>query len=298
MKELAFFFTIFLVACGPSKDEILVDEPNRGLIGSWSLASLDLGDSTFRAGDQPNAIIQKHLTKTHFAWLYYDSQEDRMIGMAGGTYTVQEDQYIELIEYNLPSGSNRLGQTQIYNYELDRGEWLCTGFEQIYLFDPHKGGIVPVDSISLEQRWSRIIPNSENDPRIQGTWVLQEFRSEEDTLWQTYPGFVRYLKLITPTHFFWVKYNGQYDEVMASGSGPYAYSGGSYYLEGIESFYPHDSHQVGTEITFELSLEDQTWKHRGYVKRIDRDDQNILIDSTLVDEIWNLYQKPKAYEVR
>jgi len=294
MKRLTFFFMLFLAACGSARDEV-VDEAYGDLTGTWSLSSLDLGDSTFRAGDHPNIIIQKYLTNTHFAWLYYDSDADRMIGMAGGTYTVQEDQYIELIDYNLPSGSNRLGQTQVYNYERDGGEWLCTGFEQMYRFEPQKGEIVPMDSISLEQRWSMITPDSKNDRGIQGTWVLKEFRSDEDSVWQTYPDFVRYLKLITPSHFFWVKYNGHYDEVMASGGGPYAYSGGSYYLEKIESFYPHDSHQVGTEITFELSVEDQRWKHRGYIKRIDRDYQDVLIDSSLVDEIWSLYQNPKAY---
>ena len=295
IKALIFFSPVFLIGCGFSNEEF-IDQPNLGLTGSWSLTSLNQNDSTFGVGDRPGAIIQKHLTKTHFAWLYYDSGKDRMIGMAGGTYSIQENQYVEVIDYYLPSGSNKLGRQIEYSYELDQEDWLCNGFDKIYDFDPRGGGIVPIDSTFLEQRWSRIIPQAKNDQLLHGTWALRKYRSETDSVWQTYPGFVGYLKLITPSHFFWIKYNSQYDEVMASGSGPYTYSGGSFYHERIESFYPHDSYLVGTEITFGLAMEGEAWGHYGYVKRIDRD---VLIDSTLVDEIWNIYQKPKQlYGVR
>lgn len=289
MKALVFFLTVFLIACEPSKDERFVDEPNRNLTGSWTLASSVLGDSIFDSAARPSAIIQKHLTQTHFASFCYDPDTDGMIGMAGGTYKVLGNEYIEVIDYYLPSGSNEVGQQQIYSYELDEQGWTLTGFDKIYDFEPGLGGIAPTDSTFMEQRWSRIDTDVKNDPRLQGTWVLKKYRSESDSVWQTYPDFVGYLKLITPSHFFWIKYNGQYDEVMASGGGPYAYYGGSSYQEKIESFYPHDSHQVGTEITFSVALEDHAWGHQGYIKRIDR---GIEIDSTLIDEIWNIYQKP------
>ncbi len=183
----------------------------------------------------------------------------------------------------MPRGSNKTAQHQIYEFSQDQTQWLCTGLEKTFGFESSSGGVVVLDSMSVEQKWSRIIPDPNNVATLEGTWELQQYCSEQDPDWHDYPSFVRYLKLITPSHFFWVKYNRQFDEVMASGGGPYVYSGEDSYIEKIESFYPNGSDQVGTEISFELQLEDQAWKHRGYIKRVDR---NSVIDSALVDEIW------------
>jgi len=263
------------------------------LIGAWSLDNYFLGDSNLNSSQYPHLLYNKYLTGTHFVWACYDSAKDQVLGMAGGTYNTDHGNYTETYEFYLPLGSKKIGQTQVYAIHVVDDRWTQEGFEMNYNFDPDFGAVIASDSILSQQVWTRLNKHEDNDDQLIGTWVLEKYRTEEDSSWQYYPSFVRYIKLITPSHFFWIKYNGEDDEVMAGGGGPYAFKKDNFnlYQERIEQFYPHDSKQVGTEINFQLLLEDNKWYHLGYVTRVERGPNgkiNIL-DSTKVDEVWVPY---------
>ena len=61
-----------------------------------------------------------------------------------------------------------------------------------------------------------------------GTWELVSVKNEGDSIWTEYPNFVGYLKHITPTHFNWVYFNTEGDEVSGEGGGLYNLKGINY----------------------------------------------------------------------
>ena len=43
-----------------------------------------------------------------------------------------------------------------------------------------------------------------------------------------YPEIIGYMKILTASHFVWIKYDKEGDQVYAAGSGTYSYEAGSY----------------------------------------------------------------------
>ncbi|MEL7004563.1 MAG: hypothetical protein AAFN93_17785, partial [Bacteroidota bacterium] len=126
-----------------------------------------------------------------------------------------------------------------------------------------------------------------NEESLLGTWQLQSYREEQDSSRSEYPSFVKYMKSITPTHFIWVKYNGEGDEVMAAGSGTYGYETGKY-TENIEMIYPPGANQVGTSVAFSADFqEDGDWIHKGHILKTDAENPAVVVDSLLIDEVWH-----------
>ena len=117
-----------------------------------------------------------------------------------------------------------------------------------------------------------------------GTWNLESYRpTESDSLRSEYPSFVEYIKLLTPTHFAWIKYNGEGDEVMAAASGTYSYQA-DVYVENINVSYPKGEGLVGTSPEFDADLEADSWHHLGQVYRLDSAGGEP--EASLVDEVW------------
>ena len=54
------------------------------------------------------------------------------MGMGGGTYVIQGDKYIENINFFYPPGSNELGQSIPFDYEIKGNNWYHLGYVKIY----------------------------------------------------------------------------------------------------------------------------------------------------------------------
>lgn len=230
-------------------------------------------------------IYEKHITPTHFTWVKYDKSKDNLEGIGGGTYAFNGKVYTEDIKFFLPPGSSELGQAIPFEVKFEEGKWYHLGYAKVYEFDAELGEMVMTDSTRIEEIWEKV-ENGDQEKAIMGTWQLKSYREEQDSTRSEYPSFVRYMKSITPTHFIWVKYNGEGDEVMAAGSGRYKYNNGSY-EENIEMIYPPGANQVGTTPFFLAEFNDGDWIHKGYVLKADPDNPSITADSVFIDEVWH-----------
>jgi len=261
-------------------------------VGTWDLERYrSEKDSTWK--QFPDSIFfQKHLTSTHYTWVNYDPQLDEMIRMSGGTYQYDGTDYIEKVAFYVPEGSDRYGQEITYQVDVEENEMFQRGYFRIREYDPVTKEFREVDSTKFEAVWKRVKSDNPYNLRLSGTWNLNNYREDDDSVWIEYPEFVRYIKLITPTNFIWIKYNGEEDEVMAAGGGTHDYDGENLYTEEIQVFYPTNSKQVGTQLRFHCEIKDSThWHHQGYFKRIEFDgDEKIVLDSSYVDEIWELFK--------
>ena len=302
MNKAIFFIlslsALVFVGCSAQKSIEMesFSEQADALEGSWELVSyIDHanGDSTW--SEYPsNIIYQKHITPTHFTWLSYNTDEDGMNGTGGGTYTYIGDIYVEDIHFFYPPGSSILGQTIPFTVEMKDGQWHHTGYAKNLEFDAETGEMIVVDSTKIEEIWERVEAHGvevNQDLSLVGTWELVSYMEPNQEVWSEYPTFVGYIKHITPTHFVFVKYNAEGDEVMFEGGGTYSLEGDTY-TENILFMYPSGSQQVGTTLPFFMNRQGDNWYHTGFIKKIETNPEtgeSVAVDSTQVREIWKPY---------
>ncbi len=250
------------------------------LEGSWRLVNYRTEDDTTWKQHPDHVIYEKHITPTHFYWIRYDTQNDSLVGAGGGTYQFDSasQKYTEDIEFFMPTGSTILGQTIPFDVTYEDGQWHHKGFSKDYEFDPDLGENVVSDSSLIDEIWERTGQPVE-DSTLVGTWILRSQLLPNDSIMTEYPDFMRYLKLITPSHFAWVQYNASADELMGAGGGTYQFDGEGNYIEHLKFFYPLGDNVVGQSIEFTADFEeDGSWHHQGEFQ-----------DSSRIDEYWERY---------
>jgi hypothetical protein len=303
MKKVIFLLSVLsgflLLGCSTPKaleNESYTDVTDE-VEGSWQLVSyIDhaRGDTSWSQYPD-NIIYQKHITPTHFTWLSYDKETDRTTGTGGGTYTHIGELYVEDINFFYPPGSDILGQSIPFTVRMKDGKWYHTGYSKNMEFDAETGEMIIVDSTKIEEIWERVEAHGvkpNEDHSLVGTWELVSYMEPNQEVWSEYPDFVGYIKLITPTHFVFVKYNAEGDEVLFEGGGTYSLEGNNY-TENILFMYPSGSQQVGTLLPFSKEMTDDRWYHNGYVKKIETQKETgatVVVDSTRIKEIWKLYK--------
>jgi len=137
-------------------------------------------------------------------------------------------------------------------------------------------------------------PAAEEEPvsptAIMGTWKRVKYKPETnpDTAWlDTKPGEL-YYKHITPTHFNWISYKPETDQMEGAGGGLYTFDG-KQYIEDIEFFLPIGSSARGQSIPFDARFEGGDWYHTGYIRNFELDTElgeYALTDSSAITEIW------------
>lgn len=283
---IAFISVASLCYCTPQPQE----EPvaMESLEGSWRMISYRDQTDTAWKSHPDTRIYEKHISPTHFCWISYETDQDTLLGSGGGTYIYDKESgtYTEDIKFFLPAGSQLLGQSIPFKVHFEDGKWYHTGFSKVFEFDPETGENVVTDSTKIEEIWERIDDHPEQDGLV-GTWQLESYKGEGDSIRSDYPDFVSYVKLLTPTHFLWVHYLGEQDQVLAEGGGTYVYNGDTY-TETLNFVYPSGSGQVGTVLPFSCRVEGDTWYHKGHIIIHGQDEESgeATVDSVLIDEVW------------
>ncbi|MEM6522794.1 MAG: hypothetical protein AAF693_03335 [Bacteroidota bacterium] len=274
-----------LFSCTSEKEsQPLSDE---ALLGSWKLVKYidHENGGTEWVTYSDDYVYQKHLTPTHFTWMKYKKSTDELEGIGGGRYTFENSTYTEDINFFLPAGSSELGQAIPFDVKIDEnGLWHHDGYAKQFEFDVDAGEMAVVDSVRIEEIWEKVSPGANESP-LMGTWNLESYRAQEtDSLRSEYPSFVGYMKLVTSSHFVWIKYNTEGDEVMAAASGTYSYKS-DMYVENIETCYPKGEGIVGTSPEFDAELDPNSWKHTGQVYQLDS--AGAEPSTLLIDELWS-----------
>lgn len=208
-----------------------------------------------------------------------------MVGMGGGTYTYDGKNYVENIEFFLPATSTILGQNINFTAEFEDGKWHHTGYVKNHEFDVESAETVATDSSRIEEIWQRVPGVSQNDSTLIGTWELVSYKEREGAPEMSYPGFIKYRKLITPTHFAWAQYNEDGDYISGVGTGTYVYDGTTY-KENIEMMHPRGSTLTGATIEFNSIINGNRWLH--FAEKTVKKGQPL--DSVYIDEQWRRFR--------
>ncbi len=289
---------LFVAGCTTNYENADESEDKISLEGTWQqIKNIDHGNGETEWQDTPDSLIYlKHITPTHFNWVSYDKSNETLNGTGGGTYTFDGEKYIEYINFFYPAGSSELGQAIPFTVGMEDGQWFHTGYAKVMEFDAEKGENVVVDSSKIEEIWVRV-EDVGNNLSLVGTWELVSVKNEGDSIWTEYPDFVGYLKHITPTHFNWVYFNTEGDEVNGEGGGLYNLKGNNY-IEYIQYTYNNADNSVNTEARFTYRVEDNKWYHNGYVKVLKLNPgsgEYIVADSNKIEEIWQRYGTGESF---
>ena len=289
IKTPYFILLIFILSASCSDQKNTQEKEAETVEGSWNLikyVDYNLDKQWKSHGD--SIMYQKHITPNSFVWLNFDTKNERLIGMGGGTYEFTGDQYTEYIAFFFPSIESLIGQPIPFEVEFKDGQWFHTGYYVTNTTDPESGEITERDTVKIEEIWKRTtVPENENIELV-GTWQLQRYKENVGESYIEYPEFIGSLKLLTPTHFTWIKYNRHGDEVYAAGSGTYTY--GDKYTEEIHMIYPENTGQIGKSLDFKYNVDENQWYHLGYVPSIRIESGIIVNDSALIDEYWAPYK--------
>ena len=269
---------LFFCSCGQPAETTDQGSIPETLEGSWRRISVKNQETGEWVTNTDGRIYEKYISPTYFCWVNYSVAQDTLMGTGGGTYVYDKENgtYTEDIKFFLPAGSQLLGQAIPFDVRFEDGKWYHTGYAKVFEFDPETGELTDAPS------------SNEN---LVGTWELESYRGEGDSLRSDYPDFVSYVKLITPTHFVWVHYMSEQDQVLAQGGGTYTYDGNTY-TETLKFMYPSGSGQVGTVLPFKCKLDADTWYHTGYVIRQEENDAGNLqpVDTIMIDEVWKPFE--------
>ena len=285
---VAFSLIFALTGCGgPGTSEQEMVNPE-SLEGSWRLIkTIEHGaEDTTNRRDGSSVIYQKHITPTHFMWIAYDLTKKKLMGTGGGTYTYDGSNYVEDIHFFYPPGSNERGQKINFKADFGEGGWRHTGYVKVYDFDPDSGDNLVSDSIIIDEIWERIeLTDGNTDLSLTGTWELVSYKEVTDSVYSEYPGFVAFFKHLTPSHFAWVHFNRDGDEVLAAATGSYTLVGDDY-VESLSMVHPRGVMQ-DTSYPFKATTENGRWILKGVIFTPDPENPSD-IDTAVVNEIWKL----------
>lgn len=123
--------------------------------------------------------------------------------------------------------------------------------------------------------WTRVDDGSPG--KLAGAWLITGRMSEKGMTPIT-PGARKTMKILSGTRFQWIAYNSDTKEFFGTGAGTYTTIGGKY-TETIE-FFSRDRSRVGMQLSFDFSIEDGVWHHKGLSSKGDP-----------IDEFWSRREK-------
>ena len=97
------------------------------ITGTWQLASYKYGSSSSSFIDVPQGQKRlKLITDNYFTWVSYDTNSNRIVSSAGGTFTLVGDTYTESIDFGLGMDSY-LGNKPAYKIKVEGDMFFLSG---------------------------------------------------------------------------------------------------------------------------------------------------------------------------
>jgi hypothetical protein len=230
------------------------------LLGSLSVFSKDqlstlLGAWKFESGDTTIALI---ITEKHFAETTYELKNKKFISTAGGSWSTQNGHFIKLYEFHSVK-PELIGQAVSF-----------------YLNTEVKGKLGMVEESDQKKKEFSFVDNG-TPGKLPGAWLITG-RMQGDKMQSITPGARRTMKILSGTRFQWIAYNTESKEFLGTGGGTYTTENGKY-TENIE-FFSRDNSRVGASLSFDFSLENGDWRHKGKSSKGDP-----------IDEVWTKREK-------
>lgn len=214
------------------------------LVGAWQAGT----------PEQQTVLI---CTDKYFSAAIYDLKNKRFIGTYGGSYQQSNSGYQATIEFH-SMNPELVGNEVSGSFTLEK------------------------NTLSLEDGSGRTQYKRLDDGtpgKLSGAWLITG-RMLDGEMSKMTPGARRTMKILSGTRFQWIAYNAETGEFSGTGGGTYSTRNGKY-TEQIE-FFSRDNSRVGASLTFDFSLEDGAWRHKGLSSK-----------GEPIDEVWTKREKIK-----
>lgn len=191
----------------------------------------------------------------YFSVAMYDKKNKRFIGTYGGSYRIDGDSYAITMEFDTMHPET-VGNEYSGTLKLDKG-------------------VLTVYAETGPTEYRRLDNGSPG--KLAGAWLITG-RVRDGEMSKMTPGARRTMKILSGTRFQWIAYNAETGEFSGTGGGTYTTRNGKY-TENIE-FFSRDNSRVGASLTFDFSLEDGNWRHKGLSSK-----------GEPIDEVWTRREK-------
>ncbi len=218
---------------------------NVNMLGGWQTES---------EGDQVTLICSEEF----FSVAIYNVAQKRFVGTLGGSYRIEGDAFVGKYEFHTLN-PDLVGQ-QLRSPILDQ----------------------QIGTLTLQHEGQRYVFRRLDDGgpgKLAGAWLITG-RMVDGGMSKLTPGARRTMKILSGTRFQWIAYNVETREFSGTGGGTYTTKDGKY-TEHIE-FFSRDSSRVGASLSFDFSLENGNWRHKGLSSK-----------GAPIDEIWTKREKIK-----
>ena len=201
--------------------------PNESLEGAWSVTY-----------DGSKGEVTMIFSGGYFAVSEYDSARGRFDGTWGGVYNVTGSRLLMTQEFNTM-------RPQEIGLRMSGGVQFKKGVLQLTL------GPVVFSCRRLD---------AGQPGALAGAWWMTG-RMRDGKLVNNTPGARRTMKILSGTRFQWIAYNVETKEFFGTGGGRYTTQNGKY-TEHL-SFFSRDASRIGASLSFDYSIEEGRWRHRG-----------------------------------
>ena len=218
------------------------DDSSSRLVGAWQTSQ----------GVNETTLI---CTEKFFSVAIYDLEDKQFVGTYGGRYRLDGNSYIATIEFH-SLNPETVGNEFTGRFTLQNGR---------LTLEENSGSTV-------YQRLDDGTPG-----KLAGAWLITG-RMRDGQMSKMTPGARRTMKILSGTRFQWIAYNVESGEFSGTGGGTYTTRGGKY-TEKIE-FFSRDNSRVGASLTFDFSIEGDSWRHKGSSST-----------GQPIDEVWTRREK-------
>ena len=173
----------------------------------------------------------------YFSYSTYDKSTRKFIRTFGGTYSESGGQMHVNMEFDTEIKGNVGGH--------------------IHFAPVVTGNTLKFDVGGGVNSWTRIDAGNAN---LAGNWRITG-RMRNDSMQTIEKSARKTLKILSSTRFQWMAINTETKEFSGTGGGTYTFKDGKY-TENIE-FFSRDSSRVGASLSFEGSVNNNVWTHKG-----------------------------------
>jgi len=168
----------------------------------------------------------------------YEANSGKFITTNGGSWKLSGNTMTEKIEFD-SSNPERVGTEVSFKVSITNSEMAIVGSD-----------------MKLKK-----IDNG-TPGKLQGAWLMSGRIRDGKKQMRDTSGPRKTMKVLSGTRFQWIAYNTKTKKFMGTGGGTYTTINGKY-KEKIE-FFSRDDSKAGISLTFDYTLKDGTWNHKGF----------------------------------
>jgi hypothetical protein len=237
-----FIYVVLLITCVLIPFATFAQSGPLNIIGAWKNTM----------GDNERTMI---CSEKYYAIAIYNIKDKRFVGTYGGSYRLENGGYAVTMEFH-SLNPETIGNE--YSGSLT-----------------FKDGMLSISEDGGLSEWKKV--DDGKPGKLAGAWVITGHMRDGKIEKRT-PGARRTMKILSGTRFQWIAYNVDTHEFSGTGGGTYTTRNGKY-VENLE-FFSRDNSRVGASLTFDYSIEDGSWRHKGSSSK-----------GEPIDEVWTRREK-------